>query len=203
VVWFVCEKVLVLRKVRRLLWVVVLAEASYGGSTVQQQVIPTLRDWSKVLQLSETKEYLNDIERSLRRQEYNDELRKYVTRHGIVPLMNEEGIQKTMSYLRSIIHRTIGQGNFDDKKEPYRSIIADIWEVLNDDLFVNEGLYQLNQNDYNFVMGIFIVPTKIYLTRLLGDRERKYIYGDEKSTSWASYFKPRQKGDGKNSVVYE
>ena len=177
-----------------------MVEVNFPG-TVSQQNIPTLRDWSKVLQLSETKDYLDNLEKGLRQQYYDDTKREWCSKPGIPPLMNEIGIHKVMTSVKNVIHRVMGQGNFDQKKEMYYRVFCEIWEGVNDDIFANEDVYEITQNDIAYIKRLIIIPTEIYLTRLLSDKERSYIYGEEKSTSWQKYFMPKAKGE-KSSEVY-
>lgn len=174
----------------------------FGGAQVAQQSMPSLRDWSKVLQLSETKDYLDNLEHLFKREIRTKE-GMWVRPPGIPPLMNDLGIYNVMTLIKAVIHRVIGQGNFDKEMELYNKVLAQIWTASNDDLFVNYEIYDVAEKDISYIKNLVIISTRVYLTRLLSDKERNYIYGEEKSTSWAKYFGPgNKKGERDNTGIY-
>lgn len=171
-------------------------ESVFGGTTVQTQTMPSLKDWSKVLQLIDTKNYLDMVEHMLKREIPDKKNPKeWLRPPGIKPMMNQLGIMNMQGILRSIMDKTISQGNLSESKT-YNRILKDILSELNDNLFYNDQEYELRQEDRKYVYGIMKAGIKIYLTRLIQDRERKYIHGKDDTHKFESIHLPkRTKGD--------
>jgi len=181
-----------------------IEEASeYGGSTIQTTVNPTLKDFNKVLQLVDTQKYLETLKHILKQEIQNkDNPKIWYTPAGMKPLMNDYGIMKMGGWLQSLMDKTISQGNLSETKT-YNRVMRDILNAINDDLFDNDDEYSLSDEDKNYVYHMMKAAIEIYLTRLISDRERKYIYSDDgsKMHKTESYYRPKRRNDRES--VYE
>lgn len=177
-----------------------MADTTFGGATMQTEMRPTIKDWSKVLQLIDTTPLLNDIDHVIKQEiQMKDDPTKWYTPQGIKPLMNEEGRIRVLGIVKSSINKTIGQSNFDDKR--YKAIVADIWRAINDDLFKSDFDYSLSDQDKQYIIDLTVITVKNFLTQAINDKSRKYIFGEEKSHRWEQFIVPRKNEKEKGSIV--
>ena len=174
----------------------------WGGTSVAETNVPQLKDYSQVLNLVDTKDFLMRFEHKLR-MERQDPLNpeKWDKVPGQSQIMNEKGIFIMLSMIGDVINKVVGQGNLDDdmlgqkqRNRMYNKVVGDIREWLNDELFLNHEDYELDPRHFNYVRNLIKIPVSIFLTRLIGDKERKHIHGNSmgKSTRFEKYFMPGQ-----------
>lgn len=168
----------------------------WGGSIYQQTRQPVLRDFSHILQLTDTKELLLYIENSLRQYKWNSATKSWEKVVGLEPMMTEEGIQRILAIPQVICNKVIGQGNLQshdiDKLSMYYKALKTLMEWVNDEIFINGERYKIRVEDEAYIKRLVIEPVKIFITKLIDDKERQYIYGDNRMEKIERFAMPKE-----------
>ena len=141
--------------------------SSFNGSFVSDTNILTLR--------LDTSPLIKDIEvflRGTRLEKVNDE--KGVTSFQQIevgkPLMNSEGVQAIINYLRLTLSPHTVQGNFTDSD--YRFFVAEMDNNLSCNTMINLDRWDIDENDYDHINDSIISSVQLFVSRLIDNKER-------------------------------
>lgn len=97
------------------------------------------------------------------------------------PLANERGVHSILSFLSSTINSQTVQGNYE--WDHWREEVSWMREQLATDVFVNYDVWEIDPQNISIICNSVMNLIKPFLTRLVGDGERK---------SYSNYSESRQ-----------
>lgn len=86
------------------------------------------------------------------------------------PLMNDEGVQAIINYLRLTISPHTVQGNFTD--DDYRRFVAEMDTNLSCNIMINIDRWGIDENDYDHISDSIISSLQMFASRLIDNKER-------------------------------
>ena len=97
---------------------------------------------------------------------------------------NEKGAQDIMSYVQGIVNPATVQGNF--KLEQYDIYIFECREELNNLIFNNIDVYDIDEKNYNGIINFIIKLIEPFISRVIDNEERKSYAQTIKTTETAT-----------------
>lgn len=96
------------------------------------------------------------------------------------PLMNAEGVQAIINYLRLTLSPHTVQGNFTD--DDYRDFVKEMDNNLSCNITPNIDRWSINDDDYDHIIDSIMSSVQMFVSRLIDNKERDSYAATLRST---------------------
>lgn len=113
------------------------------------------------------------------------------------PMVNDEGVQRIMSYIESVINSQVVQGNL--KLDQYEWFMQRTRKELAKHIFVNMYRWGIREQEFPLIVDMLCSMIELFVSRLINNEERKSY------ANFMSHFENGQAGynTGKKSNLWQ